>query len=99
GQATLIDLSLARAPGGRHRGVGSRPYMSPEQVLGKPVGPAADVWGIGATLFEAATASRPWGDGIDTAPNSDRPRDPRAVPSVAEHRRLPTSLRELIERC
>ena len=62
----LIDLSVARthkAAARLAKPVGTRKYMSPEQCdptrLG-PVGPAADVWGVGATLFEAATGFRPF---------------------------------------
>ena len=60
GQAVLIDLSIARRPGRTGPGVGTSQYMSPEQARGGRVGPAADVWGIGATLFEAATATAPF---------------------------------------
>jgi eukaryotic-like serine/threonine-protein kinase len=35
-------------------------YMAPEQVRGELVGPATDVWGIGATLYEAATDELPF---------------------------------------
>ena len=61
GIATLIDLSIARTPGRIRRGVGTQEYMSPEQAAGGVVGPASDVWGLGATLFEAATGARPFG--------------------------------------
>lgn len=55
GQIKLIDLSLARPPGPVKGGLGTRGYRPPEQEAGGDVGPAADVWAIGALLFEAAT--------------------------------------------
>ncbi|HEX2160585.1 MAG TPA: serine/threonine-protein kinase [Thermoleophilaceae bacterium] len=55
GRAKLIDLSVARPPGRAHAGIGTWCYMAPEQVRGGELGPAADVWGIGAVLLEAAT--------------------------------------------
>lgn len=53
GRAKLIDLSIARRPGRRKRGIGTPGYLSPEQALGRELGPAADVWGIGGLLYEA----------------------------------------------
>jgi eukaryotic-like serine/threonine-protein kinase len=55
GRAKLIDLSLARPPGEAPAGIGTWCYLAPEQARGGELGPAADVWGIGATLFEAAS--------------------------------------------
>jgi serine/threonine protein kinase len=60
GVAVLIDLSIARPPGPVRRGLGSREYLAPEQARGGEVGEPADVWGIGATLYEAATGSAPF---------------------------------------
>ncbi|KAB2962285.1 MAG: hypothetical protein F9K16_09500, partial [Thermoanaerobaculia bacterium] len=35
-------------------------YAAPEQLRGQPVGPPADVYGVGLLLFEAATGTRLW---------------------------------------
>ena len=57
----LIDLSVARRVGAARRisrPVGTDAYMAPEQcdpARFTEIGPAADVWGLGATLFEALT--------------------------------------------
>jgi len=55
GRARLIDLSVARPPGPAPPGVGTWCYLSPEQARGGELDAAADVWGLGAILFEAAT--------------------------------------------
>lgn len=67
--ARLIDLSVARPA---HRAaeltgtIGTDFYMSPEQcdpTGSRPPGYASDVWGIGATLFEAVAGYRAFDDG------------------------------------
>ena len=61
----LVDLSVARSVEAAARlrtPVGTDPYMAPEQcdpALAE-IGPAADVWGLGATLFEAVSAGVPF---------------------------------------
>ncbi len=61
--ARLIDLSVARpvADAAETRQVGTDAYMAPEQAdpdrYGAP-GPASDVWGLSATLFEAVAGYR-----------------------------------------
>ncbi len=67
--ARLIDLSVARTTEdclGLRSAVGTDSYMSPEQCVpgdGMPVGPAADVWGIGVTLYRSLTGERPFSKG------------------------------------
>jgi serine/threonine protein kinase len=72
GRAKLIDLSVARAPGPAPAEVGTWCYMAPEQVRGGVLGAAADVWGIGAVLFEATVGEAPFEDltGGDTSEDS-----------------------------
>ena len=61
----LIDMSIARsfARAKRITGhVGTDAYMAPEQCDPKlaTIGSAADVWGLGATLFHAVTGAVPF---------------------------------------
>jgi eukaryotic-like serine/threonine-protein kinase len=80
GRAKLIDLSVARPPGPAHGGIGTLYYMAPEQVRGGELGPAADVWGIGAVLFEAATGE-PAFDDPDAEELSDSDGDSDELPT------------------
>lgn len=62
----LIDFGIARATDGTASltstgvSVGSPGYMSPEQILGKGVTGAADVFSLGAVLAYAATGEAPF---------------------------------------
>ncbi|MFH9588046.1 protein kinase [Streptomyces luteogriseus] len=62
----LIDFGIARATDGTASltstgvSIGSPGYMSPEQILGKAVTGAADVFSLGAVLAYAATGRPPF---------------------------------------
>lgn len=97
----LIDLSIARTLARAARTVGplgTDPYMAPEQCggpAGIEIGPAADAWGLGATLFHAAGGEKPFPRGSGTEVEDRFPQlheDPRPLPAG-----LPAPLRELIE--
>jgi serine/threonine protein kinase len=113
GRAKLIDLSVARPPGPAHPGIGTHWYMSPEQARGGELGAAADVWGIGAVLFEAATGE-PAFDDPDASDEDDDDWDESASESldegdypqltaparrIDELRPLPTELVDLVAAC
>lgn len=58
GSARLTDLGIARVVEDTQTTqvgmvVGSTPYMSPEQLRGEAVGPAADVYALALTAYEA----------------------------------------------
>jgi serine/threonine protein kinase len=88
----LIDLSVAipfDAVGAITRPIGTDAYMSPEQcdpARFSEIGPPSDIWGLGVTLYEALTRSRPFPPGRSReATGAERfPQlvsDPAALPS------------------
>jgi serine/threonine protein kinase len=63
----IIDFGIARALDATSQtttsAVGTPGFMSPEQLRGREVGPAGDVFCLAAVLAFAATGRRPFGDG------------------------------------
>lgn len=106
--ARLIDLSVARTveeAAGLRSLIGTDPYMAPEQcdpqgAFGAP-GPASDVWGLAATLYEAVAGHRAFDDGDPDA--SDRDVERRFPQVVAAPRplpeRVPAEVRKVLEAC
>jgi len=83
GPPRLIDFSIARVIDEARRlttPIGTDAYMAPEQCapdrLG-PVGPPADVWGLGATMYEALTRSLPFPTPKGRTPQSAAARFPQ----------------------
>ena len=100
----LIDLSIARdleAAGRLEHVVGTDSYLAPEQAdpTTEPPGTPADVFGLGATLYESCAGYTPWSsrdligeDGARTYPQLHKP--PRDLP-----RQVPPVIAELVLAC
>jgi serine/threonine protein kinase len=99
GRAKILDLSVARRPGPGRAGVGTWCYLAPEQARGDELGEAADVWGIGVTLWEAATGRLPFGESDTEERRAEYPQLHRAAEAVSRHRRLPAELARAIDLC
>ena len=67
--------------------------MSPEQAEGREVGPASDVFSLGAVLAFAATGQGPFGSGSTPALVY------RVVHSPPDLDLVPAGIRPLVERC
>ncbi|MFH8772459.1 serine/threonine-protein kinase [Streptomyces sp. NPDC017958] len=105
GHAKVLDLSVARPPGSAPAGLGTLPYLAPEQARGGSLTAAADVWGIGITLYEFACGDAPF-DGGGTVDESCEgqwadccPQLERSAPPIASRRRLPTALGAAVDGC
>ncbi|OHV18629.1 serine/threonine protein kinase [Parafrankia soli] len=102
----LIDFALATTateiqPGFAHHNeiVGTVPYLAPEQTgwTGSPVDQRADLYAVGATLYELATGAPPFGSGdplriihdhltrVPVAPSVVNPALPAGLSDVVMH--------------
>jgi serine/threonine protein kinase len=101
----IIDLSIARTVerAARTRGLlGTDPYMAPEQC-GTPewegrIGPPADVFGLAATLWRAATGAAPFprASGDSRSDDPERRFPQLTAPPPEPPRELPAALAELL---
>jgi tetratricopeptide (TPR) repeat protein/predicted Ser/Thr protein kinase len=65
GRVLVTDFGLAKIMGGDDLTmtgavVGTPQYMAPEQVRGKELTPATDVWALGVMLYEMVSGARPF---------------------------------------
>jgi len=104
GEVKLIDFALAvRAKTGmakllarRAKVQGTRSYMSPEQVLGKPLDVSSDIYNFGCTIFHLTTGRLPY-TGVSS--NELLTKHLRAAVPAAEayNRKLTTEFSELLQ--
>jgi tetratricopeptide (TPR) repeat protein len=90
-RAVVTDFGLAHGGGGDDSlssisdtgdRVGTPAYMAPEQIEGKELTPAADLYALGVVMYEMVTGIRPFeGTGIAVAMKrlSEAPTPPRSV--------------------
>lgn len=105
----VLDLGLALL-GDREAGqsgltsagemMGTLEYMAPEQGEdSRRVGPAADLYSLGATLYKLLSGDRPYGrEQFDTPLKLMRALALENPPSIASKRRLPPALTALVDR-
>jgi serine/threonine protein kinase/Flp pilus assembly protein TadD len=114
GTVKVLDFGLAKLHAGGDSGehadtvtqtltrvgtvVGTVPYMSPEQLQGKPVDHRTDIFSLGAILYEMATGRRPFAGETAAEITSSILRDSPAP--VADTRTdVPDELVRIISRC
>lgn len=78
--------------------VGSPSYLSPEQVLGDPITPAADVFLLGITFYEMLTGTRPFKD-EEGQTVFQRIRETKYIPARNMNSAIPKKLDRIINRC
>ncbi len=95
-RVVVTDFGLARstapdeAESATGMGAGTPAFMAPEQLDGRPVGPAADIYALGLVMYEMATGSLPYtGDSplqVAVRRLREKPKPPRAVAPEVDSR-------------
>lgn len=102
GTPKLMDFSIAEilsAQGPEHRKsvIGSPMYMAPEQIRREPLGPATDLYALGAVMFQLLTGAPPFTDAA--IPELFRAIRNQPAPRLRELRPdLPHGVSDIVER-
>lgn len=78
--------------------VGSPSYLSPEQVLGDPITPSADIFLLGICFYEMLTGTRPFKE-ENGETVFQRIREGKYVPATKMNGRIPLALDRIVRRC
>lgn len=100
-EATAVDDATITADQlitGEGQILGTVPYMSPEQLEGKPVDHRTDIFSLGVILYEMVTGQRPFKGESAAATMSAILRDEPA-PVSEVRRNLPRQLGRIVNRC
>lgn len=111
GAVKVLDFGLSQVTanegGGRfstetltadHRLIGTVPYMSPEQIEGRPADKRSDIFSLGVILFEMATGTRPFTGAAPLATLTSILRDD--APFAGEvNPVVPDEISRIIDRC
>jgi eukaryotic-like serine/threonine-protein kinase len=110
GRLKILDFGLARvqeadAPAAQTltggvpgAGAGTPAYMAPEQIEGRPAGPATDVFAFGVMMYEWITGSHPFRAGSSLATLA-RVIDSNPEPLASRSEAVPHWLSDIVERC
>jgi serine/threonine-protein kinase len=99
----LVDFGIARRAvdaGLTSAGyiIGTPPYMAPETLMAKPHTPVADVYAMGATLYELLTGGAPFGNGRLHEVMARALQEPVTVPPGLEGTPLATLLVQMLQK-
>lgn len=99
GRPVLYDFGIARAQCQERppHTQGTDAYIAPEECLRQVVSPAADVFGLGVTLYEMLTGTLPFPDGTRRRPYPQIFQEP--MPPREANPKLPVALEALVLSC
>jgi serine/threonine protein kinase len=102
GAIKLMDFGIAKAPSDHKLTktgniIGSLPYMSPEQVMGRDLDARSDLYSVGICLYEIVTGARPFHADSDYTLMEHQLRQP-PPPPIQMDANIPPALNGIILR-